>query len=155
MNSPSRKFILLTAVLLLAGGIICPTPTKNMDIPSARLLKGDVFKLDMAQYFSPQNLSVTGSPEVKVESMISPPYGEVMIPKFTFKKADQSSVTISMNDCLYGSFTEYQNWAICGMKKDVTYWEFQRNRFTNVIEQDSLMVKYMGKDEATVTSNNI
>jgi hypothetical protein len=53
MNSSLRKFILLVITLLLVANTICPPPERVRDLPTARLLKGDMFKLDVADYFKP------------------------------------------------------------------------------------------------------
>ena len=155
MNSSLRKFILLVITLLLAANTICPPPERVGDLPAARLLKGDMFKLDIADYFRPQSVRIQGSTQVKFESMISPAYREITIPKYTFKIGTDPEVTLTMNNCLFGVFSEWNNWALCGSEKDVTYWEFKTNRYTNAVDPTSLMVKYMGKDQDTVTTNNI
>ena len=47
MSAAIDKRVLLAA-MLLAAGAMCPPPQKLKDFPSPKLLKGDVFKMDLA-----------------------------------------------------------------------------------------------------------
>ena len=114
MNSSLRKFILLVITLLLAADSICPPPMKQKDILPARLLKGDLFKLDAAEYFTPQSVKVEGNTQVKFEPMLSSSYRDIPAPKYTYKNKDGVDQSVVMNNCLFGAFSQLLNWALCG-----------------------------------------
>lgn len=141
----------------MVGSVVAEAPKKLKDFPSVKLLKGDKYKLDLAEFIEQQNVLITGSTVVKSESRFGTFYRELAAPQYVYKKEGTAQPALSMNKCMFGSLGKTNNDVICGEKTGLAYWHFEMDDKTNTLvnKPDSTYARFLGKDAAEVTSLKI